>query len=272
MSDQIRFFDLWFLFSIGGTVFVEVACFENVFRTCNQEPISTAAKFSLGFGCALLWTCVLKYLEGNASYSGLILTLRRGVPRVLRFLVGVLPVLFAYAVFGMSYFGELSTRFADFGSSMVTLFAILNGDVIRETFLDLTPFYPTVGQIYLYSFISLFIYVVLNVFIAIIEESFFMIRQELLEKKNRRRKSMIDFELLERNANQNKQSALQKIDHKINSMMRQWNRGSGTLDTFDELLFQTDFYRLLDLREKVVESSPINGGSSEILTPLLKAK
>ena len=61
---------------------------------------------------------------------------------------------------------------------MITLFAVLNGDVIRESFMDILPFYPLVSQLYLYSFVCLFIYVVLNVFIAIVEESFFATREK----------------------------------------------------------------------------------------------
>ena len=63
----------------------------------------------------------------------------------------------------------------------MTLFSVLNGDVIRETFMDLTPDFPVVGQLYLYTFTCLFIYVVLNVFIAIVEESFFSTRKRSLE-------------------------------------------------------------------------------------------
>ena len=103
----------------------------------------------------------------------LILTLKHGLPRVLRFMVGVMPIMFGYAFFGMLYFGGSTTRFGTLGSSLVTLFAVLNGDVIRETFLDLMYVDATVSQIFMYTFISLFIYVVLNVFIAIIEEAFF---------------------------------------------------------------------------------------------------
>lgn len=66
-----------------------------------------------------------------------------------------------------------SDRFGGFQMSLITLFAVLNGDVMRETFLVLLPYSPAVTQIYLYSFICLFIYVVLNVFIATIELAFF---------------------------------------------------------------------------------------------------
>ena len=78
----------------------------------------------------------------------------------------------------MVCFGSFSDRFESFSASMITLFAVLNGDVIRETFLNLSEKSPYVSQVYMYTFICLFIYVVLNVFIAIIEEAFFSAWEE----------------------------------------------------------------------------------------------
>lgn len=98
------------------------------------------------------------------------------VPRVGRYLLGVVPILLAYAFFGMIFFGDHVERFGSFSMSLITLYSVLNGDVIRETFMDVVNDYPVVTQLYLYSFISLFMYVVLNVFIAIVEESFFSTR------------------------------------------------------------------------------------------------
>jgi hypothetical protein len=43
---------------------------------------------------------------------------------------------------------------------MTTLFSLLNGDVMRESFLDLYSINPLVSQVYIYTFVSFFIYVV----------------------------------------------------------------------------------------------------------------
>tara|TARA_B110000208_G_scaffold119020_1_gene145590 strand:- start:790 stop:1035 length:246 start_codon:yes stop_codon:yes gene_type:complete len=48
-----------------------------------------------------------------------------------------------------------------------------------ETFMAGKPFNPIVSQIYMYTFICMFIYVVLNVFIAIVEEAFFAASDEM---------------------------------------------------------------------------------------------
>eukprot|EP00944_MAST-04C_sp_MAST-4C-sp1_P014127 g14127.t1 len=174
-GDKLSFFDLWFVFTI---VACTCSCTTSVISLLTTDIRGGEVHRLLGsLGCSLLWVNLVRYLQYNRNYYMVILTIRYAAPRVLRFLVGVLPIMMGYAFFGMTYFGSESDRFSTFGASMVTLFAVLNGDVIRETFLNLFPVYPVISQIYLYSFICLFIYVVLNVFIAIVEEAFFMSRR-----------------------------------------------------------------------------------------------
>lgn len=125
----------------------------------------------------LLWSCLVGYLEHNSHIYSIVLTLKWGAPRVLQFLIGVSPIFLGYALFGTIYFGARIKEFGSMSASMATLFAVLNGDVILDTFdaLDLHHFSVS-GKLYLYSFIALFIYVVLNIFVAIVEEAFFATR------------------------------------------------------------------------------------------------
>jgi len=51
----------------------------------------------------------------------------------------------------------------------ITLFSMTNVDIIRETYSNIMDAGSFIAQVYLYSFISLFIYVVLSVFIVIME-------------------------------------------------------------------------------------------------------
>jgi hypothetical protein len=92
-------------------------------------------------------------------------------------------------------------QFADVGAACVTLFALLNGDVVHDVIDDIYPVRharthsvlmahrcayltcplwaerpqvaPFISRVYLFTFICLFIYAVLNIFIAIIEDAFF---------------------------------------------------------------------------------------------------
>ena len=67
--------------------------------------------------------------------------------------------------------------FTTIPGSIATLFSLLNGDIIRDTFTDVGDLVPFWGHLYLYSFLCLFIYVVLHIFISIVEESYFTARR-----------------------------------------------------------------------------------------------
>jgi hypothetical protein len=59
--------------------------------------------------------------------------------------IGVMPIFLAYTVFAVVYFGTTVPRFNNFQNALVALFSVLNGDVVRETFLVLIPKY--VGRV-----------------------------------------------------------------------------------------------------------------------------
>ncbi|ETN08431.1 hypothetical protein, variant 1 [Phytophthora nicotianae P10297] len=122
----------------------------------------------------LLWSSLVGYLEHNQHIYSIVLTLKWGTPRVLQFLLGVFPIFFGYALFGTIYFGNKIEEFGTLSASMISLFSLMNGDIIMDTFdaMELHQFTVS-GKVFLYSFISLFMYVVLNIFIAIVEEAFF---------------------------------------------------------------------------------------------------
>mmetsp|Transcript_13996 Transcript_13996/g.25012 ORF Transcript_13996/g.25012 Transcript_13996/m.25012 type:complete len:389 (+) Transcript_13996:2-1168(+) len=175
-ADKLRFFKSGLILSTVGACLGIVNATISLKENRMISPPDFNQKLLLGLGCAVLWFHLVTFLRHNSSYNTILLTLGRAVPRVGRFLFGVMPILLGYALFGMLYFGDHSERFGSFSMSMITLFSVLNGDVVRETFMDILPSFPYVTQIYMYSFICLFIYVVLNVFIAIVEESFFSTR------------------------------------------------------------------------------------------------
>jgi hypothetical protein len=58
---------------------------------------------------------------------------------VLPLQIGVMPIFTAYTVFAVVYFGTDVPRFENFQNAFVALFSVLNGDVVRETFMVLMP-------------------------------------------------------------------------------------------------------------------------------------
>eukprot|EP01066_Platyproteum_vivax_P008172 Platyproteum_vivax@DN3369_c0_g1_i1.p2 len=95
-----------------------------------------------------------------------------GLPTIMQFMMGVVPLLVAYGLLGFCFFWN-TTQFSTMARSFITLFCVLNGDIMEDSFKNTGDFMPIVSQVYLYTFVVLFMYVVLNSFIAIIEDAFF---------------------------------------------------------------------------------------------------
>lgn len=62
------------------------------------------------------------------------------------------------------------------------MFSLTNGDDLQNTFRS-TDSQPILSRIYFYSFIMIFIYAVANIFIAIIEDSYFTVKEETAQGK-----------------------------------------------------------------------------------------
>ena len=108
------------------------------------------------------------------KYYVLVSALAQGLPSVLRFIVGCLPVYMAYALFGTLMFGKISVHFASIRRSLITLFSLLNGDSMLEIFdsIYVSGWAGLVSEVYLISFVCLFIYSALNIFIQIMQSAF----------------------------------------------------------------------------------------------------
>jgi len=172
-SDKLKFFNLWFIIATIGSVSNILASSFNISNLFSLEDETSFRVYFTGTGALLTYVNMVQYFESTTSFYVLITTLKRGAPRVARFLVGVMPVFLGYSLFGVAFFASTSIRFASLDLASVTLFSLLNGDVIHDVFDELHPSHPIMSRVYLYTFISLFIYAVLNIFVAIIEDAFF---------------------------------------------------------------------------------------------------
>jgi hypothetical protein len=165
----------WYFFNMC-TNFVQIAAGMSCMRLTHRMDISI--RFSLIGLCAILtWICVIRYLRYFHIYYALIRTLSRALPKCMRFVTGVSPLLIGYALLGNCLFYQ-SQMFSTIPGSIATLFSLLNGDIIRDTFSDVEQLVPYWGHVYLYSFLCLFIYVVLHIFISIVEEAYFNAKME----------------------------------------------------------------------------------------------
>jgi hypothetical protein len=131
-----------------------------IFGSClsliDTGNIMTSTEVLVGFGCMLAYVNIGRYLEYNKDYSTIYATIKRSLPNVLRYLLGVMPIFFGFIFFGLCLFWK-SERFVNTSSTMMTLFAMLNGDSVFDIFNDLTSVNFFIGQLYCYFFCIMFI-------------------------------------------------------------------------------------------------------------------
>lgn len=163
--------DFWFWFILVLNV-ATMACFVEAWYHPYRLSLRDGLCLAFASCCALQWISLVRYLQVNTRFHILGLTLQRGLPRVAQFLAGVLPIFVGYVLFGTIMFGAKVPRFQSAGVTATTLFSVANGDEIHDTFNSVS-YTPWIGQVYMYSYMILFSYVVLMVCIGIIEDAFF---------------------------------------------------------------------------------------------------
>lgn len=177
--EKAELFNPWLLVGMVGTLLVGVYCAVQLATgdVVGAEPIPRVV---LAAGAALVWLSYLQFFEFDPRYYAAILTLKNAGPRLFRLLIGVLPFFIAFGMFGMGAFGAVEPRFNTFSMTYITLFAFMNGDAFRETYVHTewinSAALNAVSQLYLYTFIFVFLVVTLKMLVAINEEAFFASR------------------------------------------------------------------------------------------------
>eukprot|EP01129_Flabellula_baltica_P014701 TRINITY_DN7116_c0_g1_i1.p1 TRINITY_DN7116_c0_g1~~TRINITY_DN7116_c0_g1_i1.p1 ORF type:complete len:602 (+),score=105.47 TRINITY_DN7116_c0_g1_i1:39-1808(+) len=181
---KVSFFSSWHLFSVIGDLCIIGSCASGIY-TAVGLPTSDFGRFLLGMGSFVLFSNMTKYLEYNRKFYILIMSLKLAFKRIVRFIFSSAPIFLGYLCCGVVAFSPYSDSFVDMENTGITLFALLNGDDIHATFDALIAEYPypTLAEIYLYSFIMLFITAVLNIFIFIIEDAYHLSKALAMKSK-----------------------------------------------------------------------------------------
>ena len=117
------------------------------------------------------WVGLVRYMETSKDYSRLANTLSLALPAVGRTLLSALPIFMGYACLGTALFWQ-SNRFSSTTGCLTTLYALMFGDMIYDTFYDLSQTSYISSQVYLYSFIFFSVCVINSLFISIIVDAF----------------------------------------------------------------------------------------------------
>ena len=130
----------------------------------------------LGTGNLLVWSGILRYLGFFKNYNVITLTMKEAAPNMCRYLICAFFIFLGYSFSGWVILGPYHLKFSTLMSTFETLFSLINGDDMFPTFNNM-PMEKSLSvwvysKFYLYSFVCLFIYVVLTLFIFMIVDTY----------------------------------------------------------------------------------------------------
>ncbi|XP_058250860.1 synovial sarcoma, X breakpoint 2 interacting protein a isoform X4 [Hemibagrus wyckioides] len=141
----------------------------------------TVCSILLGSATLLVWIGVLRYLGFFQKYNILILTMRAALPSALRFSLCAVMIYLSYCVCGWIVLGPHHDNFRSFHTAAYCLLSMINGDEVYSTFTKLRERSTLVwffSRFYIYSFVCIFTYMVLSLFIAIITDTYELIKKQ----------------------------------------------------------------------------------------------
>jgi hypothetical protein len=84
----------------------------------------------------LAWIGLVRYMDTSKEYSVLGRTLSLAIPNVMKTMVSAIPILMGYTFLGICLFYK-SNRFSSASGCLFTLYAMMNGDMVYDSFNDL---------------------------------------------------------------------------------------------------------------------------------------
>ncbi|KAL9642756.1 hypothetical protein ABK040_009833 [Willaertia magna] len=230
LKHKLKFFNPWHILGLTGNI-MNIASSSLVFTNVSYQYFSLdATNILLGLSAILVWSNIVQYFSHNPKFYVLIKALRKGLPNVVRFIVGATPILIGYALCGMVLFGSYSQYFRGFENSLITLFSSANGDALHDTF-DLIYGQNLViayfSRIYLITFVCLFTYSVINIFILIMEDAYFSVKEAGLRKEEEKRRAEEEAEA-KRKMDENNITLNNSIDHEDDNNNNDDNNDNST--------------------------------------------
>jgi hypothetical protein len=129
-----------------------------------------------GFGCFLIWIALGRHLKQNPPYDVAWRAASKGFPIILQFAIGSAPLLMAFTCFGVALFSEDTDKFKNLEMGFITLFAMMNGDIIFESARDIKK--GIIGHLYIIAFVVVFVYTIISTFVSIMQKAFAEVESE----------------------------------------------------------------------------------------------
>ncbi|NXU48707.1 PK2L1 protein, partial [Turnix velox] len=127
------------------------------------------------------WIKIFKYISFNKTMTQLSSTLARCAKDILGFAIMFFIVFFAYAQLGYLLFGTQVENFSTFVKCIFTQFRIILGDFDYNSIDNANR---VLGPIYFVTYVFFVFFVLLNMFLAIINDTYSEVKEELASQKD----------------------------------------------------------------------------------------
>ncbi|GAB6019631.1 TRP-like ion channel Pkd2 [Chamberlinius hualienensis] len=127
------------------------------------------------------WIKIFKYISFNKTMTQLSSTLSKCAKDIGGFAVMFFIVFFAFAQLGYLLFGSQVEDFSDFGTSVFTLLRMILGDF---DFHAIETANRVLGPIFFITYVFFVFFVLLNMFLAIINDTYSEVKAEISKQKN----------------------------------------------------------------------------------------
>ncbi|XP_076830252.1 polycystin-2-like protein 1 [Brachyhypopomus gauderio] len=195
------FRSIWNILDVVVILLAIVAIIFNVFRTIKvdkllgtllKEPNMYADFEFLAFwqtqynnmnavNLFFAWIKIFKYISFNKTMTQLSSTLARCATDILGFAIMFFIVFFAYAQLGYLLFGTEVESFSTFHKCIFTQFRIILGDFDYD---GIERANRILGPIYFFTYVFFVFFVLLNMFLAIINDTYSEVKEELASQKD----------------------------------------------------------------------------------------
>jgi len=138
-------------------------------------PLDSISLF-VGLGCALSWISTEKYIEHSPRLSFFSRTIQHAAPNIMRHAINMMPFFIGFGMLGMAVFWP-TYRFRSPFVAYFSLFSIMLGDEISNSFMEIIQFDPLFGPVFMFCWVFLSMSVMMNLFIIIVGESFEIVRE-----------------------------------------------------------------------------------------------
>lgn len=178
-SHALELLSPWTVFKTIGNICTGL--FASIMLISGKPLLGKNLTLLLALGGALEWISLMQYLKHHGSFYLFSRMFNKGIPSIMRNMLATVPIFVAFMIVACMIFGNLTERFDGVQWASIALFAVANGDVVRETFQVTLQYQDSVitrllAQIFMYAYTASFIYVMLKTTTAITEEAFLLTR------------------------------------------------------------------------------------------------